>query len=76
MKEGGTKTCMCVWVCVRACTHSCKCMCVLTAICPCLVDVGGSDVGEWVGLKGGWIRVIAPKTNQAAKAMNIKFTPK
>ena len=23
-------------------------------------SVDGSDVGEWVGLGGGWIRVIAP----------------
>lgn len=56
MKEGGTKrrlsecVCVCMWVCVD---------CHLPLFGG-YRSVGGSDVGEWVGLGGGWIRVIAP----------------
>lgn len=57
MKEGGTKRRL--DVCVRVC------MCVCPSDCHLPLfggyrSVGGSDVGEWVGLGGGWIRVIAP----------------
>lgn len=44
---------------------ACVCMCVLPSHSHLPLfggyrSVDGSDVGEWVGLGGGWIRVIAP----------------
>lgn len=55
MKEGGTKRRL----------DMCVCACVYPSDCHLPLfggyrSVGGSDVGEWVGLGGGWIRVIAP----------------
>lgn len=55
MSEGGRdkETARCV------CAHVCPSDCHLPLFGGCR-SVGGSDVGEWVGLGGGWIRVIAP----------------
>lgn len=57
MSEGGrdkeTPGCVCVCVCV--CPSDCH-----LPLFGGYRSVGGSDVGEWVGLEGGWIRVIAP----------------
>lgn len=53
MNEGGTKRQL--DVCVRVCPNDCH-----LALFGGYRSVDGSDVGEWVGLEGGWIRVIAP----------------
>lgn len=53
MKEEGQRhgwICVCVYVCVA----------YDSPLFGGYRSVGGSDVGEWVGLEGGWIRVIAP----------------